>query len=55
MQDNNKENQEKSPQLLDLNSTDKHNLVDFFALLIKVDKRINPALYKIKIKTQKND
>jgi len=51
MQDNNKENQEKSPQLLDLNHEDKQNLVGFFALLIKVDKRINPALYQLK--TQK--
>jgi hypothetical protein len=25
---------------------DKYNLVEFFALLIKVDKRINPHLYK---------
>ncbi len=32
---------------------DKHRLVGFFALLIKVDKRVNPALYQIK--QMKND
>lgn len=53
MQDNDKENQEKSSQLLDLNPEDKQNLVGFFALLIKVDKRINPDLYQLK--KQKND
>lgn len=40
------ENQLKSPNLLDLNPEDKRNLVGFFALLIKVDKRVNPHLYK---------
>ncbi len=53
MQDDNKENQEKGPKLLDLNPEDKRNLVGFFALLVKVDKRINPALYQLK--TQKSD
>ena len=46
MQDDNKETQEKSPKLLDLLPEDKRNLVGFFALLIKVDKRVNPALYQ---------
>jgi hypothetical protein len=32
---------------------DRSKLVGFFALLIKVDKRINPALYQIK--QMKND
>lgn len=53
MQDDNKENQEKSSKLLDLTPEDRRNLVGFFALLIKVDKRISPALYHLK--TQKND
>jgi len=39
---------EKELNLRDLPLEDKHNLVDFFALLIKVDKRINPELYKRK-------
>jgi len=42
-----KENQEK------LTPDDKRNLVGFFALLIKVDKRLNPHLYKNK--REKND
>ena len=53
MQDNSKEKQEESPKLLDLSPEDKRNLVGFFDLLIKVDKRINPALYQLK--TQNND
>jgi len=32
-------------KLNNLSPEDKRNLVGFFALLIKVDKRINPALY----------
>ncbi len=42
-----KKNQEK------LTPEDKRNLVGFFALLIKVDKRINPHLYKKQ--REKND
>lgn len=36
---------EKLEKLRNLSPEDKRNLVGFFALLIKVDKRINPALY----------
>ena len=54
MQDNSKEKQEESPKLLDLSPEDKRNLVGFFDLLIKVDKRINPALYKLNT-SQKDD
>lgn len=42
----NKENQSESPKLLDLDLDAKSNLVGFFALLLKVDKRVNPHLYK---------
>lgn len=54
MQDNNKETQDESPKLLDLNPEDKRNLIGFFALLVKVDKRINPALYQLNT-SQKDD
>ena len=47
MQDNNKDNQTKNPKLLDLNPEDKRNLVSFFELLLKIDKRVNPDLYKL--------
>lgn len=50
MQDNNKKNKMESLKLLDLTLADKRNLVSFFALLIRVDKRINPALYQLKTK-----
>lgn len=48
MQENSKEKQEENPKMLDLSPEDKRNLVGFFALLIKVDKRVNPALYQPK-------
>lgn len=48
MQDDNKTYQERSSKLLDLTPDDKRNLVGFFALLVKVDKRINPAIYQLK-------
>lgn len=54
MQDNSKEKQEESPKLLDLSPEDKRNLVGFFDLLIKVDKRINPAFYQLNT-SQKDD
>lgn len=41
-----KENQSESPKLLDLSPDAKSNLVGFFVLLLKVDKRVNPHLYK---------
>lgn len=40
--------EKQSKQKLQLTQEEKDNLVGFFALLIKVDKRINPELYKIK-------
>ncbi len=45
--------QNKNP--LNLSPEDRRNLVGFFALLIKVDKRINPHLYKSPKTLQKND
>jgi hypothetical protein len=53
MQDKEEEKQETLPKLLDLSPEDKRKLVGFFALLIKVDKRTNPALYELKL--QQND
>lgn len=52
MHDTGKEKQKKSPNLLDLNLEDRRNLVDFFALLIKVDKRVNPAIYQLENQTK---
>lgn len=46
MQEESKEKEEKNPKMLDLSPEDKRNLTGFFALLIKVDKRVNPALYQ---------
>ncbi len=48
MQDVSEENKKENRKLMDLIHEDKHNLVSFFVLLMKVDKRINPALYQIK-------
>jgi hypothetical protein len=53
MQESEEQIQETFPVLLDLSPEDKRKLVGFFELLIKVDKRINPALYELK--TQQND
>ncbi len=53
MQENEEKKQETSPKVLDMSPEDKRKLVGFFALLIKVDKRINPALYELKL--QQND
>jgi len=36
----------KIQTLSSIDAEAKHNLVGFFALLIKVDKRLNPHLYK---------
>jgi hypothetical protein len=46
---NKKETAKKSVMLKDLPIEDKGKFVGFFALLIKVDKRINPALYHNKL------
>lgn len=47
MQENDREKPEKTTKLLDLSPEDKRNLVGFFELLLKVDKRVNPALYHL--------
>jgi len=41
-----KENNNKNESAIVLKLEDKNSLVGFFALLLKVDKRINPSLYK---------
>jgi len=46
---------EKKPRfrMSDLTETEKNNFVGFFALLLKVDRRTNPHLYKkIKVKSK---
>ena len=45
MEASDKENQVESSKLMDLNPEDKRNLVGFFELLLKIDKRVNPDLY----------
>jgi len=40
------ENQENTINPLNLSPEDRRNLINFFALLMKIDKRINPHLYK---------
>ena len=47
-----KEKQEKSRALKNLSQEDKRNLVEFFTLLIKVDKRVNPSIYTRKTTTK---
>lgn len=42
MQEN---NEKKSNELEKLSPEERRNLVGFFALLLKVDKRVNPSLY----------
>lgn len=46
MQDTEKENIDGNPELWDISPEEKRNLLGFFELLIRVDKRINPALYQ---------
>ncbi|MES2225291.1 MAG: hypothetical protein V4480_00590 [Patescibacteria group bacterium] len=45
------EKPKESFQIQKLSLEERDRLVSFFALLLKVDKRVNPALYQIK-KTQ---
>jgi hypothetical protein len=46
----------KSKRLEDLSPEERRNLVGFFSLLVKVDKRVNPSLYiKKQSHIQKND
>ena len=47
---NEKETKEENPKLLDLSPEDSRDLGSFFALLMKIDKRVNPANYQIKKK-----
>lgn len=35
------------PQAEQAELPEMHNLVEFFELLLKVDKRVNPALYSV--------
>lgn len=52
MQDE-KEQLQISEKLQNLSAEEKRNFVGFFELLLKVDKRVNPHLYKLnKIKKQ---
>lgn len=45
MQSANKENQDKPLKLMAINAEERRNLVGFFELLLKVDKRNNPENY----------
>ena len=51
-QDTNKDQQKKNVKIKDLTPEERRNLVGFFELLIKVDKRTNPTLYKLKTRQQ---
>lgn len=42
-----KETKEENPKMLDLSPEDSRDLGSFFALLIKIDKRVNPANYQL--------
>ncbi len=44
---NEKETKEENLKLLDLSPEDSRDLGSFFALLIKIDKRVNPANYQL--------
>ena len=44
---NEKETKEENPKLLDLSPEDSRDLGSFFALLMKIDKRVNPANYQL--------
>ncbi len=45
-ENNNKKEIKKDWSLKELNEIDRNNLLGFFALLLKVDKRVNPHLYE---------
>ena len=49
-----KEQLQNSGKLDNLSAEDKRNFVGFFELLLKVDKRVNPHLYKLN-KIKNND
>ncbi|MEQ1500417.1 MAG: hypothetical protein ABL917_03555 [Parcubacteria group bacterium] len=44
----NQEQPKKTFKIKELSAQDKRNFVGFFELLFKVDKRLNPHLYKPK-------
>ena len=46
MECTNKHAIENDSKEMDQSFQDKHNLVGFFALLLEVDQRINPQIYK---------
>ena len=48
MPSNEKENNEKKSKIAGFNPEDKRNLVGFFELLMKVDRRVNPHIYQRK-------
>jgi len=52
MQDILKEQPKRGLEISELPRDDKDRLVGFFALLIKVDRRVNPDFYKPKTKIQ---
>ncbi|MFA5095328.1 MAG: hypothetical protein WC447_01540 [Candidatus Paceibacterota bacterium] len=47
MQDKKETKKELNPKLLDLSPEDSRDLGSFFTLLIKIDKRVNPANYQL--------
>lgn len=48
MQETSKEQLQKNFKVKNLSPEDRRNFVGYFELLIKVDKRVNPALYQPK-------
>jgi len=42
----NNDNQKKNNALIDIDFESRQNLVGFFELLLKIDKRVNPDNYK---------
>jgi len=49
MQGTDKKTQKKTLKLSELKVDERKNLISFFELLLKVDKRNNPALYQLKM------
>lgn len=49
-----KEQSQNGQKLQNLSLEERRNFVGFFELLLKVDKRVNPHLYKLS-KTKNND
>jgi len=42
---NSKKEEKKDWSMKDLGETERNNLLGFFALLLKVDRRVNPHIY----------